>query len=76
MGGKRLAEFDVLKGIGILLVVLGHTTISDPMKYMIYCFHMPLFVAVSGYFFHPKAIGALCACADRNAPIVEHSATA
>lgn len=58
MGGKRLAEFDVLKGIGILLVVLGHTTISDPLKYMIYCFHMPLFVAVSGYFFHPKAPGA------------------
>lgn len=56
--GKRLAEFDVLKGIGILLVVLGHTTISDPMIYMIYCFHMPLFVAVSGYFFHPLAPGA------------------
>ena len=55
MGGKRLAEFDVLKGIGILLVVIGHTTISDPLKYIIYSFHMPLFVAVSGYFFHPKA---------------------
>lgn len=51
---QRLAEFDVLKGIGMLLVVLGHTTISLPLTYIIYCFHMPLFVTVSGYFYHTQ----------------------
>jgi fucose 4-O-acetylase-like acetyltransferase len=51
---KRLEEFDLLKGIGILLVVLGHSRISAPLHYMIYSFHMPLFFMVSGFFYHSQ----------------------
>ena len=57
---KRDASFDILKGILILLVVLGHA-ISDTytnelwqrvLFNLIYSFHMPLFVMISGYFSH------------------------
>lgn len=58
MGKIRDIRFDVLKGALILSVVLGHffthnTThdiISETLANVIYSFHMPLFVFVSGYF--------------------------
>ena len=54
---KRSSEFDILKGIGILLVIIGH--VCDYLMIgggwanwhrIIYSFHMPLFFFVSGYF--------------------------
>ena len=53
----RDSYFDNLKGILILLVVIGHFVL--PMErtrpvwaifYIIYLFHMPMFAMVSGYF--------------------------
>ena len=38
---------DIVKGIGIILVVLGHSQIQYG-HYLIYMFHMPLFFFVSG----------------------------
>ena len=38
---------DVLKGVGIFLVVFGHTCKAD-VKEMVYWFHMPLFFVLSG----------------------------
>ena len=52
---KRLEEFDVLKGIGILLVVLGHCNISDVLSRMIFSFHMPLFFMISGFFYYRQS---------------------
>lgn len=53
---KRLFYLDVMKGILIILVILGHSiqdTISDYQNNFlfrfIYSFHMPLFFAISGY---------------------------
>ncbi len=54
MSTKRIAWLDVAKGLGILLVVLGHNHIKDdfPLVYQtIYSFHMPFFFLVSGMFF-------------------------
>lgn len=60
MSGKRLEWIDVLKGLLILSVVLGHA-IQECLKVhgvpfennfyrnLIYSFHMPAFMAVSGY---------------------------
>ena len=53
---KRLDYVDYAKGIGILLVVLGHTKMvvdeSDTTAYffikLIYTFHMPLFFVITG----------------------------
>ena len=58
MNNKRFEWIDILKGIGIILVVVGHsnfsfakaTTAMFIQKY-IYSFHMPLFFFVSGYLF-------------------------
>ena len=51
---KRILAFDLLKGVGILLVILGHIEIPHSLKTVIYSFHMPLFFFVSGCFFNEK----------------------
>lgn len=48
---KRDPTFDIMRGIGILLVVLGHA--GFPFSGWIYLFHMPLFFMLSGWFFKP-----------------------
>ncbi|HOO26987.1 MAG TPA: acyltransferase family protein [Lachnospiraceae bacterium] len=55
MNTKRLTYFDMAKGIGIILVVLGHIEyISEPLRAWISSFHMPLFFIVSGMLIHYK----------------------
>ncbi|MFR0569059.1 acyltransferase family protein [Bifidobacterium apri] len=59
---KRIAQLDAIKGIAIILVVLGHCiyVFAKASSWMvaldefIYIFHMPLFFAVSGYLFNPN----------------------
>lgn len=52
----RDISFDIAKGIGIILVVIGHYVPDDaPLWYtglvrFIYYFHMPLFFIIAGYF--------------------------
>ena len=43
---------DVTKGIGILLVILGHNNFSQSFLSVIHTFNMPLFFFISGYLFH------------------------
>jgi len=50
---KRIGYLDIARGIGILLVVLGHNdfeALSPFGQQFIYSFHMPLFFFLSGYF--------------------------
>ena len=57
MASKRLESLDIAKGIGILLVVVGHTmspvmeghSIIKWIYSIIYTFHMPIFFFISGY---------------------------
>lgn len=49
----RNALIDIIKGLGILLVVVGHTEI--PIKSFICSFHMPLFFIASGMCYYYKA---------------------
>jgi fucose 4-O-acetylase-like acetyltransferase len=52
----RIDYIDVAKGIGILLVVMGHNDFSllSPFLFkLIYSFHMPMFFFMSGIFFKP-----------------------
>jgi len=56
---KRIDYIDIARGIGILLVVMGHNDFGavSPFLYkLIYSFHMPLFFFLSGYFLN-TAIG-------------------
>lgn len=43
---KRITWIDSAKGIGILLIILGHT--NPPFKNYIFWFHVPLFFILSG----------------------------
>lgn len=50
---KRLSYVDSVKGIGIILVMLGHVyQVPTPIHDIIYGFHMPLFFVLSGYVYH------------------------
>lgn len=46
---KRNEELDILKGLSIIAVVLGHTKFSGTN--FIYLFHMAVFFMASGYFY-------------------------
>lgn len=53
--GGRLEWIDVLKCLGMLLVVVGHAShggTPDTYRYYIYSFHMPLFFIISGMTFY------------------------
>lgn len=58
---SRLLTIDVARGIGILLVVLGHNAVfresSHALYEAIYLFHMPLFFFVSGVTFRATSPG-------------------
>ena len=49
----RDASFDVLKGIGICLVLVAHS-LGGYVHTFAYSFHMPLFFLVAGYFFKQR----------------------
>ena len=47
---QRNIVLDMMKGIGILLMMLCHLVYADgPIKQFIYSFHMPLFFIIAGY---------------------------
>jgi fucose 4-O-acetylase-like acetyltransferase len=58
----RNAGIDVLKGLLILLVIAGHIDrrplSESAFRYAIYGFHMPLFLAVSGYLISEERLRA------------------
>lgn len=62
MSTSRLGWIDIARGLGIILMVYGHTSRGidkagitfagfNEIDTVIYSFHMPLFFALSGYFF-------------------------
>ena len=57
MKKTRLVYIDIAKGIGILLVLLGHLLNNGHwLKSVIYTFHMPLFFIVSGMVLRPQPV--------------------
>ena len=59
---ERLLKIDVLKGIAIVLVVIGHLIYQSPEQQntllfkLIYSFHVPLFMFLSGFLTYGKEI--------------------
>lgn len=45
-------SLDFAKGIGMLLVMFGHTNYQQPLLTIIYSFHMPLFFVISGILYN------------------------
>lgn len=52
MENEKLNWIDALKGIGIILIVLGHTHVL--FRTYIYSFHIPLFFSISGFLFQEE----------------------
>lgn len=56
----RNPHFDQIKGILILLVIIGHVLLGsleqNSIRAFIYFFHMPVFLAISGYFISQKTL--------------------
>lgn len=51
---QRNQTLDILKGVGIILMVIGHSGAPIWLHNTIYSFHMPLFFIASGWFFSEK----------------------
>ena len=49
MASIRLQWLDIAKGLTIILMVLGHTSIPEFASKFIWAFHMPLFFIASGW---------------------------
>lgn len=49
---ERNNNIDIIKGLGIILMVLGHC--GFPFTHFIYLFHMPIFFIASGYCYNQK----------------------
>lgn len=56
---KRIEYLDVAKGIGIMLIVLGHSKLPGIILSWIYSFHVPLFFIISGYLYKPRSISEI-----------------
>ncbi len=60
----RLHYFDALRGLAIILVVLGHVVLNmgigdvydNVLTSIIYSFHLPLFFFISGYFAYSDSV--------------------
>ena len=48
---KRNKTMDILRGLGILFVVLGHCIEKPIIKNFIYSFHLPFFFILAGYLY-------------------------
>ena len=48
---ERKVELDILKGIGIIFMIMGHIEYGDIFNKLIYGFHMVLFICVSGFLY-------------------------
>jgi fucose 4-O-acetylase-like acetyltransferase len=51
MENRRIEFIDIMKGIGIILVVVGHISQLNILNTWIFSFHMPLFFFISGITF-------------------------
>lgn len=53
---ERNKAIDNVRGLGIILMVLGHSSIPFPLYNAIFTFHMPLFFILSGYLYKERLL--------------------
>lgn len=60
---KHNHSIDIIKGWGIIAVILGHIFLGSAEesmpRYLIYAFHMPLFFFISGFLLNIEKIGGM-----------------
>lgn len=56
--GKRMLSWDIVKGITILIMIVGHVaSIPQQLRNFIFSFHMPVFFVANAYFIKNYQIG-------------------
>lgn len=53
---ERIDYIDIFKGIGIILMIMGHIGFGEHFDVFIHAFHMPMFFFVSGFLYNNKQI--------------------
>ncbi len=53
---KRIDYVDLFRGVGIILMIMGHIGFGSKFDYFIHAFHMPMFFFISGFFFKKKNV--------------------
>lgn len=48
---NRIEYIDIMRGLGILLMIMGHIGFGKSFDTYIHAFHMPVFYVISGYLF-------------------------
>lgn len=48
---KRVEYFDIFRGLGIILMIMGHIGFGRYFDYFIHAFHMPMFFFAGGHSF-------------------------
>lgn len=51
---KRIDSIDILRAVGIIIMVMGHVGFGGKFDRYIHTFHMPLFFLISGFLFKHK----------------------
>lgn len=51
MKNNRIDYIDFIRGVGIILMIMGHVWFGEIFDKWIHAFHMPLFFVVSGFFY-------------------------
>ena len=49
---KRLTYMDIFRGMGIILMIMGHVGFGKVFDHFIHAFHMPMFFFISGFFYN------------------------
>ena len=53
---RRVEYIDIARGIAIILMIVGHVVQNTFFRHIIFSFHMPLFIIVSGYFYKDRPL--------------------
>lgn len=53
---NRVLYIDIARGIAILLMIAGHTLNPGLSRSIIFSFHMPLFIIISGFFYKERSL--------------------
>lgn len=51
---KRIDYIDAIRGFAMICIIIGHFMFNPIVHNAIFTFHVPLFFALSGMFFHQK----------------------
>lgn len=57
MKNKRELFWDIIKGIGIISIVIGHVVSWETPRFFVYMYHLAIFYFVSAYFYNEKKYG-------------------